>query len=360
MEEKPTRCDPRAERLKAAMQNLPFVTDPLPGVGGTLKAVPEHFQVEEILPYAACGEGEHVFATLRRKMWNTADVAAELARCFGLKSMDVGWGGRKDKQAVTTQTFSLHLPMSMDLSEVGARLAGLPFEILDLQRHRNKIKTGHVAANRFRILLSQVAPSALEPARAIAAAIQRQGLPNFYGEQRFGIQMANIDRGLHLLDRRRPVRGKQDDFLVSALQSALFNLWLAERMRRGQYHTLLAGDVAQKTDTGGLFVVQDLTEASLRFAQGAIAYTGPMFGAKMMAATDSAGQYETALSEAFGLDADALKRLKAPGSRRRASLGIEDLAVEPDDQGLLFTFTLPPGAYATIVLREFMRTPGSA
>ncbi len=349
--------DTRAETLKQAIAQPPYVCADLPGIGGAIKATPEHFQVEEILPYAACGEGEHLFVTLRRKLWNTADVAAELARCFGLKSMDVGWGGRKDKQAVTTQTFSLLLPMSQSLEEAAARLADLPFEILDLKRHRNKIKTGHVAANRFRIVLTEVTAAALAPAQAMAQALRQRGLPNFYGEQRFGFNLANIDRAFQLLQRRRPVHGKQDELLVSALQSGLFNLWLAQRMTRGEYRTLLLGDVAQKTDTGGLFVVEDLAEAAARFAQGAITYTGPIFGPKMMAAADAAGEHETALLTAFALTTDDFKRLKAPGSRRRAILNLEDLTVQPDEQGLCFTFTLPPGAYATIVLREFMRPP---
>jgi tRNA pseudouridine13 synthase len=347
--------DTRAERLKLAIAHPPHVCADLPGIGGAIKAEPEHFQVEEVLPYPACGEGEHLFVTLRRKLWNTADVAAELARCFDLKSMDVGWGGRKDKQAVTTQTFSLLLPVATTLEAAADRLGPLPFEILDLKRHRNKIKTGHVAANRFRIVLTEVTEAALAPAQAIVQALRQRGLPNFYGEQRFGFNLANIDRAFHLLQRRRPVRGKQDELLVSALQSGLFNQWLAQRMARGEYRTLLPGDVAQKCDTGGLFVVQDLAEAAARFALGAITYTGPMFGSKMMAAADAAGAHESALLAAYALTADDFRPLKAPGSRRRAILAMDDLSVQPDEQGLLFSFSLPPGAYATTVLREFMR-----
>lgn len=357
MQVSPENKDNRAEQLKQAIAHLPFVCADLPGIGGAIKATPEHFQVEEILPYEACGEGEHLFVTLRRKLWNTADVAAELARCLGLKSMDVGWGGRKDKQAVTTQTFSLLLPMSQSLEEVATCLGTLPFEILELKRHRNKIKTGHVAANRFRIVLTEVTEAALAPAQTIVQALRQRGLPNFYGEQRFGFNMANIDRAFQLLQRRRPVRGKQDELLVSALQSGLFNLWLAERMTRGEYRTLLLGDVAQKTDTGGLFVIDDLAEAAARFAQGAITYTGPIFGPKMMAATDTAGEHEAAPLTAFALTTDDFKRLKAPGSRRRAILNLADLTVQLDEQGLCFAFSLPPGAYATTVLREFMRPP---
>lgn len=346
----------RADILKRAMQCLPYITGDLPGVGGAIKVAPEHFQVEEILPYAPCGEGEHVFITLRRKLCNTDEVAAELGRCFGLKSVDIGWGGRKDRRALTTQTFSVRLPLHLTLSEVGARLADLPYEIIDVLRHRNKIKTGHVAANRFRILLSEVPSQSLASARAIGQALRARGLPNFFGEQRFGINQGNIDRAMHLLDRKRPVRGKREAFTLSVLQSALFNVWLQERMARGEYRTILSGDVARKTDTGGLFVVRDVAEAAERFSRGAIVYTGPMFGAKMMPAEDRAAEHESAVLAALGIEIDAFRQLKSPGTRRPALLHIEDLVIEPASAGLAFTFTLPSGAYATTVMREFMRT----
>ena len=345
------------QHLKEVTRSLPYVTSHLPGVEGEIKATPEHFQVEEILPYAPCGEGEHVFVTLRRAEWNTADVAAALAKHFKLKSVDVGWGGRKDRHAITTQTFSLHLPVAMAIEQIETFLTELPFEILAVQRHRNKLKTGHVAGNRFRILLTQVAPYALDAAEPIADAIRRHGIPNFYGAQRFGIDMSNIDRAMHFIERQRPARGKQEVFMVSVFQSALFNLWLTERIGRHQYQTILPGDVAQKTDTGGLFVVDDVAEATERFSKGAIVYTGPIFGPKMMAAADLAAQYEAQVLSVFGLDLDAFKRLRAPGARRRAVLRIDDLVIRTQDAGLLFSFTLPPGAYATMVMREFMR-PG--
>ena len=241
----------KIERLKQCSQHLPFVTDHLQGVGGEIKAAPEHFQVEEILPYAPCGEGEHLFVTLRRSGWNTADVAAALAERFKLKSVDVGWGGRKDKRAVTTQTFSLHLPVAVNNTQAETALAELPFDILAVERHGNKLKTGHVAGNRFSILLTGVGSDAVEAAETIADAIRRNGIPNFYGEQRFGSQMANIDRAMHFIEQRRPARAKKDAFMVSVLQSALFNLWLNERLQRDQYQTILSGDVAQKTDYRG-------------------------------------------------------------------------------------------------------------
>lgn len=354
--EQETRNRSLSQRLKEAMRNLPFITASLPGIGGVLKAEPAHFKVEEILPYAACGEGEHLFVTVRRSGWNTADVARVLAKCFDLKNQDVGWGGRKDKHAVTTQTFSLRLPLALPLEEAQAALQEIPFEILDLKRHGNKLKTGHVAGNRFEIILSQVTSGALDQALAIAEILKQTGLPNFYGEQRFGHQMRNIERAVALMVKAHKARGRKDAFTVSALQGALFNLWLKARIERNDFGTLRLGDVAQKTDTGGLFVVDDLNEAALRFAAHQIVYTGPIYGYKMMAATHDAGDFETQVLSACQFDFQAFKPLRAPGSRRTALLYLNDLTIAPCASGLRFNFSLPSGAYATTVLREFMRS----
>ena len=121
------QADVRASALKQAMADLPYVSDHIQGIGGTIKARAEDFQVEEVLAYAPCGEGEHLYVTIKRKGWNTADLGRALARCLELKPGDVGWGGRKDKQAQCTQTFSLHIPATAaiaDLKESLARFLG--------------------------------------------------------------------------------------------------------------------------------------------------------------------------------------------------------------------------------------------
>jgi tRNA pseudouridine13 synthase len=346
-----------AERLKAPQSDLPYLTGGIEGIGGTIKAQPEHFEVEEILPYQPCGEGEHLFVKLRRSGWNTADVGRALAETLRVKVGDIGWGGRKDKQARTTQTFSLPLPLNRPEAEIDKGLAGLPFEILELRRHGNKLKTGHVAGNRFRILLSQVSSDRLEQAQAIADLLLARGLPNFFGEQRFGTGMQNLERAAALAVRPRRAHGGQATFLISALQGALFNIWLKERMERGDFARIVLGDIAQKTDTGGLFRVDQPEEANQRLQSGAIVYTGPMYGFKMMAAEGIAGEWESAVLQSVGLTPAVFKPLRAPGTRRRAVLHLPDLAVGAVDEGLEFSFTLPSGAYATTVMREFMRPP---
>jgi len=345
------------QHAKAAIEQLtalPFVSEPLPGIGGTIKAMPEHFVVEEILPYAACGEGEHVYVTFRRSGWNTADAAAAIQKQLGLAPSDVGWGGRKDKTAVVVQTVSLRCGVNFPLAEIEKAFSDLPFELLAVDRHRNKIKTGHVAANRFTIVLTQPDPDALPRALAVADRLAQTGVPNFYGPQRFGHGWQNVPRGFALFSagKKRP----RNPFMVSVVQSALFNIWLKQRMEAGSYRQLLAGDIAKKTATGGIFLVEDLSTEGPRFEAGEIVYTGPIYGFKMRSAEAAAGQREAALLEQFTLCAEDFRPLRAPGSRRPAILHPADLKIIAVDEGLRFTFTLPSGAYATTVMREFTRS----
>ena len=345
--------DGRAATAMARLAELPLITNDLPGIGGAIKARPEHFVVEELLPYAPCGEGEHVYVTFRRSGWNTADAARQIQKALGVSPADVGWGGRKDKTAVVVQTISLRCGVNASLADVERKLSDLPFEIVGIDRHRNKIKTGHVAANRFSIIVSDPLPEARPRAEAIAARLAETGVPNFYGPQRFGFGMQNLPRGFACLNA--PRRGKPAAFMVSVVQSALFNIWLCDRIRAGNFRRLLAGDIVKKTDTGGMFVVEDPALEIGRFETGAIVYTGPIYGFKMKPALHMAGEQETALLEEFALTPQDFKPLRSPGSRREAILNVADLGLADTDAGLEFSFTLPAGAYATTVLREFTR-----
>jgi tRNA pseudouridine13 synthase len=267
------------------------------------------------------------------------------------------WAGEdaKTSEPLPRKRFSIPMPVSATLEESRARVEPLPFEILAIRRHGNKIKTGHVATNRFDVLITGVQTDTAARAEAIANRLKQKGLPNFYGVQRFGHQMGNLDQGLAILLSGRKARGRKTVFLVSAIQSALFNLWLRQRMERGQFGVILPGDIAKKTDTGGMFQVTDTQEAAQRFEAHQIVYTGPIFGHKMKRAGETAGMAEDSLLDGFGLTRAHFKRLRAGGTRRPAVLYPDDLEIAPSEQGLRLRFSLPAGAYATTLLREFTR-----
>lgn len=337
---------------------LPTITPDLPGIGGTLKQTPEHFVVEEIPLYEASGDGDHLYVNLTRRGWNTRDVVTALARIFGLHADDIGFAGLKDRQALTTQTFSLlRVPAEDAAIRIGAEL---PFQVNWVSRHRNKLRTGHLLGNRFAVFVAGVAPDALPRAEAIAAALRTRGLPNFFGVQRFGQDGDNALRGREALLGRGPRQRWLRRFLISAFQSDLFNRYLVQRINLGAFDHLLAGDVAKKHGTGGLFVVEDLEREQPRFQAGEISFTGPLFGAKMKAAAAEAAALEADIWAQAAVPLQAFKKADVDGGRRLGRLLLEQIELDASallaaNGGLWLRFTLPKGAYATVVLREFMK-----
>jgi tRNA pseudouridine13 synthase len=337
-------------------QTLPYITGDLPGIGGEIKVEPAHFVVEEIPLYKPAGEGEHIYVCLTREGWTTRALEQRLASLFGLRDIDVGSAGQKDKHARVTQVFSLRLP-GVEEAMVARRIQeALPVEVIWVRRHRNKLKVGHLLGNRFQIVVLHPGPGAFERAREIAQTLQARGLPNYYGVQRFGIHGDNAQRGRAALLGGGPRERWLRRFLLSAYQAALFNTWLAERIRRGWFDRLLTGDIAKKMDTGGLFTVQDPAAEWPRWERREITYTGPIYGHRMRWASGEPGKLEREVLESAGVTSEMLHKARLDGSRRPALLWVNELEIEPYPDGLRFVFTLPKGAYATTLLREFMKT----
>jgi len=337
------------------LQPLPLVTEGLPGTGGAIKAEPPDFVVEEIPLYEPEGGGEHVYLLLRREGWTTRAVQQRLARLFGLDETAVGSAGLKDKQALTTQTFSLHL-QGLDESEAARRVQEeCSFEVLSARRHRNKLKTGHLLGNRFTIVVTGPVPDAVSRAEHVVASLKQHGQPNFYGPQRFGTGGENIEAGREVLLGRKRSKPWLRRFLLSAYQAHLFNTWLTERIALGWFNEILQGDIARKEGTGGLFDVQDLETESRRFADREISYTGPIYGRKMRRATGRPGELEEKVLSDAGITEDLLRKAKLNGARRQARLNLDEIQVRPHVRGFELRFGLPKGAYATTVLHEIMK-----
>ena len=341
----------------APWSTLPRVAAPELRFPGRLRTTPDDFVVEEIPAYEPAGEGAHTFVRLTKRGLTSAAVRERLARAFGVAPEAIGMAGFKDRHAVTTQTFSVPHP---DPAEVLARArAALPEVTIHwARRHPHKLRTGHLRGNRFRIVVRAVPPDAWPRAQAIARRLRAVGVPNYYGPQRFGRLGDNAARGRALLQGRGPRKKWLRNLLISAYQAELFNRYLARRVAEGGFTRLLPGDIVQKADTGGMFMVDDPQAEAARYAQGAIHFTGPIFGYKMWLAGQDAGALEQAILAAEGLTLDAFRRVRAKGTRRVGRLWLADLVVErlgPD--ALVFTFTLPKGGFATAVLREFLLDP---
>ena len=337
---------------------LPYRTAALPGIGGRLRVAPEDFAVDEIPAYPADGAGDHVFVHIEKRGLTTPEAAQRLAAAAGVPARDVGWAGMKDRHAVTRQWLSLPPPARPE-PLTGWSADGLT--VLAAVRHRHKLRTGHLRGNRFALVVREVGPDAAAQARAILAALA-DGAPNWYGEQRFGARGDNAGAGLAIIRAGGKGGGppKRKRFLISALQSDLFNRWLAERLDDGLVTTVLAGDILEKTTTGGLFASTEPAVDQARLDAGELALTGPMFGAVMKAPPDGSAAHarEARLLAAVDLGTADFARLGnlAGGTRRTAALRLTDAAVEqlaPD--AIRVTFSLPAGAYATAIMREVQK-----
>ncbi|MBE7440198.1 MAG: tRNA pseudouridine(13) synthase TruD [Spirochaetales bacterium] len=336
--------------------DLPFLHS-LPRVGGRIKGSPLDFVVRELPLYEPCGSGDHVYVLLSYKEENTQDVARRLQRFFDLRGDGVGYAGLKDRHSVCEQYFSLYLP-GMQTDEVERRLSEfLPenpgMELKRISRHTNRLRRGHLSGNFFNIRLLDLdfpADRALVMAQAIQEELKTCGYANYFGLQRFGSRGDNASRGYaHLKGEIRPQRHLVD-LLESALQSFVFNQWLSRRVQDGLFLQLLPGDVMRKVSSGGLFLAQDLLLEQPRFDQREICYTGPLPGRKMKQPAEEALVRERELLLSLGL-VDA--RWRSDGARREARVHLMDLLIRQEEHALQFSFSLPPGSYATVVLREF-------
>ena len=239
----------------------------LPGVGGRLKAEPEDFQVEEIPAYEPAGAGDHLFLWLEKRNLPALALTDHVARALGVAARDIGCAGLKDARAVTRQYLSVPVSCQGQLAALDA-VPGV--RLLAATAHTNKLRTGHLRGNRFVIVVRDVAPTGLAAARAIVAHLQEAGLPNFFGPQRMGRAGATVAQGLALVGAtaappRQLGRG-QLRLALSALQAAVFNAGLRQRMDDGLIHQVIDGDVMQVCASGGPFVVQDVARESARFA----------------------------------------------------------------------------------------------
>jgi tRNA pseudouridine13 synthase len=336
---------------------------PLPTTQAVIRRTPEDFVVEEIPAYAASGRGEHLFITFRKRGLTTPDALRLLARALEVDVRGAGAAGMKDRHAVTTQTASFPFPMARDAAAAVAALALPGIEILSAARHDNKLKPGHLIGNRFTIALRDVDTGAAPGIAAVLGAMATTGVPNAFGPQRFGRDGDNPARALAWLSgqERGPRDKREQRLLFSALQSLWFNQVLARRQADATWMRVLAGDVAKKHDSGGIFTVPlegpELADAQARAEAGALSATGPMFGAKMRWPEGEPGALEREVLAATGLTLDRFEawRHLGEGTRRPLRLMVEDLAarIEPAGEAkatLNVTFVLPKGGYATTVL----------
>jgi tRNA pseudouridine13 synthase len=331
-----------------------WTTPGLPGTGGTFVPSVEDFLVEELPLYEPAGEGEHLYIRFEKRGLATRDVLRRVQSTFGVAETDVGYAGLKDKHATTVQTISVRGVAEPD----AARLDGDGVRVLWARRHRNKLRVGHLAGNRFELVVRGAPHDALQRATAILSLLAAGGVANFYGEQRFGVAGGNVAEGREALLRGgRGLPHWKAKFLLSALQSSLFNEVLVRRLAGGSFARVLTGDLLQKVESGGTFECADAAVDQPRYDSFEVSITGPIFGAEMRRPAGEPAALEASVLEAAALSLDDFSRVVklAPGSRRPLRVKLVDAEAVEEGGALRVRFSLPAGAYATVVADELVK-----
>jgi tRNA pseudouridine13 synthase len=319
-----------------------------------VRSTPEDFQVTEVPLVAPAGEGEHSWLYVRKRNANTQWVARQLARYAQVANGAVSYAGLKDRNAVTEQWFSVHLPGRPDPD--WQALEADDFQILEAHRHSRKLKTGALLGNRFRLRLRTVTGTAADIEQRLRQ-IQKGGIPNGFGAQRFGHDGGNLDQAARLLlnPRARLPRDKRGIYL-SAVRSALFNRVLAARITDGCWNCALPGDALQLAGRSACFVVDTLdAETQRRLTALEVHPTGPLCGDGEVLVNGAAAAYETAQLQPYQDWIAALASARVQAARRALRVLPTELRWEFNAEGdCLLEFFLPAGSYATGLLREIV------
>ena len=409
------------------------IVNPLPqqyltqgkGTGGVIKSQPADFVVEEIPLYEPCGEGEHLYLRIEKTSVSHGELMSCLRRHFHVKEVNIGYAGMKDKAAVTRQTVSIHLlddPPSVEIDHER-------INVLWARRHTNKIRRGHLRGNRFSIRIREVDPLSITAVKRCLDQLQRTGMPNYFGFQRFGYRCNNQILGAAIVrkdwqamldellgatgapfpDYQRERRELHDQgryaeaarqwaaanrneliasrslrdgkslhgvchalgqtplaFWVSALQSAVFNRVLDERLRQGTLLSLVEGDLAWNHRSRSVFAVTGprsaRDELTARLERFEISPSGPLWGSGMTRTAAPIDEAELRALDAAGVTLDSLLQVDydVHGGRRPLRVPVKNVEIDGgvDEAGnfIHLAFDLPRGAYATVLLREIMRT----
>lgn len=327
-----------------------------PVATGVIKSAPEDFCVQEDLGFSFDGDGEHVLVYLRKTGCNTQFVADALAKFARISARAVSYAGLKDRHAVTEQWFCLQMPGKETPDFSGFKLEGC--EVLKTTRHRRKLRIGALKGNRFALVLRQV--SDLNDVETRLERIKTQGVPNYFGEQRFGrngnnLVMARKWANDEIVVKERGKRG----FYLSAARSAMFNQAASLRIESGLHRQVLLGDAVGLTGSGSWFTVAEgeLESVQKRLDEGDVYLTTPLPGDGASGSLGDALALETKALEANGDFLSLMARERVEPARRALLVVPQNMTWRwLDDETLQLDFELPAGSFATSVVRELVHS----
>ena len=337
---------------------VPYLTASVPPLGGRIRSTPDDFCVEERPLYLPCGEGEHLYIRVKKRGLSTPDLVLRLASQLHVKAQTIGVAGLKDAQAVTTQMLSLQGVKAETISALPTDERLLALEVLG--RHRNRLRKGHHAGNQFRLVIRDVRERSEDDLQELFDELVRRGVPNYFGPQRQGRSGTNFQLGAELLQdaaRRNKMPRNKRIWFMNAYQSHVFNRIVAKRIE--SIDRVFLGDWAMKSDNGACFPVEQPEVEQPRADRFEISPTGPLFGSRAPWATGVPGDIEQAVVAELGTTPELLSKAGAEcgfrGERRALRVRLNELSWSLEGTVLTLGFWLPPGSYATSVLREVVK-----
>ena len=333
---------------------------PKPTLSAELRTHASDFRVNEILPFSPSGCGEHLFLQIEKIEANTDWIAKRLQREFGLSSREVGYAGKKDRHSISTQWFSLHLPgkeVELDKFEPDEdelnKTDMQEFKILKAIRHNKKLKTGSLKENQFEIVLRNI--SGKIDSQDIDR-ISKQGVPNYFGYQRFGFDANNLLVANDYLSQKIKIKNRnQRGMIISSARSLLFNLLLSKRIENGTWTQVIDGDCLMLDGSQSYFVTQTSShEEQSRVKMGDVHISGLLAGRQDSDAQFKAKLIEDEILVQYPEWLSAFYRLNLTTGRRPLRCIPRNLSVEQSENQAVIKFSLNKGCYATSVIRELV------
>ena len=326
-------------------------------LSGVIRTKPEDFIVDEIQTFTPSGEGEHVWLRIKKVGENTDWVAGQLAKIASVPRRDVSFAGMKDRNAVTTQWFSVQMPGR----EAPKWQIELPdsIQILDEKRHNRKLKRGTLEGNSFKLLLRDFKGEESE-LKAAVNRINEQGIPNYFGEQRFGFYneeqktYSNIKKAEQWFKGEFKVKSRpKRSIYLSAARSWIFNHILSERVKSGLWNQASEGDVFMLNGSKSCFL--DIVDDTIikRIQRQELHPTGALWGKGELISEAGIAELEKSVASEFSVLCEGLEKMGLKQERKALRLRVKTLEYEIIKDGVVsLQFSLSAGAFATSVLSE--------
>jgi len=334
-----------------------------PEVTGRIKQSPEHFVVTEVMDIEPSGQGEHYWLDITKERLNTDAIAKSLARFSGVANRDIGYSGLKDFHAVTRQWFSVWKPKGAELDWSKYVLDGVTLNLVT--KHSRKIKRGTHKANRFQIRVVDLASvdNIQESLDSRLEKLRLKGVPNYFGEQRFGRNANNLTQALDMFAGKKRVKDRHlRGILLSSARSWLFNNVLSARIKAATWQSLYLGEPANLNGSNSVFTVTDVEAEKHRLETLDIHPTGPLWGendikgSRDMPMSKELYELEQAAMDDYQLLKKGIESARIEYQRRATRLLPSKLQWRYDQGDLCLSFELQRGQFATSVLRELVCT----